>query len=195
MLIQGYVSDKNKSPISNALIELKGENFVTLFSTQSNENGYYKLEVPADTYPFLTAVKDYAINCLEYWCQNISLKNNLELNVSFDTLEIYGLHVFTVKGGNNSLMAYFRPMSLPKFKQGAQDIAPDNIAIKAIVDNQEAHIISVNPVQECIGEQKMSAYLIQIETTNVNNIWHKFELQIRDTDNNYGAAAIFNIKQ
>ena len=30
MRIEGYVTDKNKSPIANALVEVKGENFVTL---------------------------------------------------------------------------------------------------------------------------------------------------------------------
>ena len=34
-------------------------------------------------------------------------------------------------------MEYFRPMSLLKFQQGMQDIALENIAIKASIDNQE----------------------------------------------------------
>ncbi len=65
----------------------------------------------------LTAVKDYAVHYLEYWCQNISLESPMTLDVSFDQLEIYGLHAFMVKGGGNSLMVYFRPMSLSKFLQ------------------------------------------------------------------------------
>lgn len=34
MKLEGYVTDKNNAPIANALIELKGENFVTLFSNK-----------------------------------------------------------------------------------------------------------------------------------------------------------------
>ena len=88
MKIEGYVTDKNKSPIANALVEVKGENFVTLFSTESKEDGRYVLDIPAGQYPFLTAVKDYGVNYLEYWCQNISLHANMSLDVSFDKLDI-----------------------------------------------------------------------------------------------------------
>ena len=45
MKIEGDVTDKNKAPIANALVEIKGENFVTLFSTESKEDGYYVLDI------------------------------------------------------------------------------------------------------------------------------------------------------
>ena len=38
----------------------------------------------------------------------------------------------------------------------------------------------------------MSAYLIQVETSEINMPWHKFDLQITDIDNHYGAATIYN---
>lgn len=192
MKITGYVTDKNKAPIANALIEIKGDDFITLFSTESDEDGNYALDIPAGKYPFLTAVKDYGINYLEYWCQNISLQADMSLNASFDKLEIYGLHVFSVKGAGNSLMVYFRPMSLPEFQQGKQDIAPDSIVIKAIIDNREMCVINTNTVKEIAGGREMTAYLVQVETSGCNFLWHKFDLQITDAENNYGAATIFN---
>lgn len=192
MILEGYVTDKNKSPIANAIVEVKGNNFVTLFSAESNNEGYYKLDIPTGKYPFLTAVKDYGTNYLEYWCQNISIQNNMALDVSFDKLEIYGLHVFPVKGAGNSLMVYFRPMSLPKFQQGMQDIAPENIVIKASIDDQEIRVINTNLVKEFAGGRELSAYLIQVETSESIIPWHKFDLQITDADNHYGAATIYN---
>lgn len=192
MILEGYVTDKNKSPVANAHIEVKGEDFITLFSAESNESGYYKLDMPAGKYPFLTAVKDYGVNYLEYWCQNITLQNDMSLDVSFDKLEIYGLHVFEVKGAGNSLMAYFRPMSLPKFRQGVQDIAPEDVTIKVVIDNREMPVITINSVKEFAGDREMSAFLIQVETAESNMLWHKFDLQIVDKDSNYGAATIFN---
>ena len=192
MRIEGYVTDKNKSPIANALVEVKGENFVTLFSTESKEDGHYVLDIPAGQYPFLTAVKDYGVSYLEYWCQNISLQADISLDISFDKLEVYGLHVFSVKGAGNSLMAYFRPMSLPKFQQGVQDIAPENIAIKVRIDGQEMRIININLVKEFAGGRELSAYLIQVETRESDILWHRFDLQITDADNHYGAATIYN---
>ena len=192
MKLEGYVTDKNQAPIARALIEVKDENFVTLFSTESNDDGYYVLDMPTDLYPYLTAVKDYGVNFLEYWCQNISLQADMSLNLSFDKLEIYGLHVFSVKGAGNSLMVYFRPMSLPKFQQGMQDIAPDNIVIKASIDDQEVRVINTNSVKEFAGGCELSAYLIQIETTESDEPWQKFDIQITDADGHYGAATIYN---
>ena len=192
MILDGYVTNKNGLPVADANVEVKGEDFITLFSAKSNELGYYKLDIPMGRYPFLIAVKDYGTDFLEYWCQNISLQSNMSLNLSFDKLEIYGLHVFSVKGGGNSLMVYFRPMSLPKFQRGDSDIAPEGIVIKAYIDNKETPIINVNPVKEFAGDREMSAYLIQIETTEANIQWHRFDLQIVDKDGHYGAATIFN---
>ena len=195
MILDGYVTDKNKLPIANALVEIKGENFVTLFSTESKEDGYYVLDIPKGQYPFLTAVKDYGVNYLEYWCQNISLQADMSLNVSFDKLEIYGLHAFSVEGAGNSLMVYFRPMSLPKFQQGMLDIAPEDIVIKATIDNQEMRVINTNVVKEFAGGRELTAYLIQVETGERNIPWHKLDLQIADIDNHYGAATIFNSEE
>lgn len=192
MILEGYATDKNRKPVANAVVEIKGENFDTLFNTESDDNGYYRFDIPAGKYPFLIAVKDYQSNFLEYWCQNIPLQENMCLDVSFDKLEVYGLHVFSVKGAGNSLMVYFRPMSLPKFQQGDSDIAPDTITVKAIIDNQEMTVVNTNLVKEFIGEREMTAYLIQVETPKINMAWHKFDLQIWDEYNNYGAATIFN---
>lgn len=156
-----------------------------------NPDNFSMLDIPKGQYPFLTAVKDYGTNYLEYWCQNISLQADMSLNVSFDKLEIYGLHVFSVKGASNSLMVYFRPMSLPKFQQGMQDIAPDDIVIKATIDNQEMRVINTNMVKEFAGGRELTAYLIQVETNESNIPWHKFDLEITDADNHYGAATIY----
>ena len=192
MILEGYVTDKNAQPIANAIIEVKAEIFVTLFCTVSDENGYYRFDIPAAEYPFLTAVKEYGVNYLEYWCQNIPLYKDISLNIVFDKLEIYGLHVFSVKGAGNNLMAYFRPMSLPKFQQGDQDIAPANIAIQVMVDGQEVPVVLVNTVKERAADRDMTAYLIQVEPVSMQ--WHRFDLQIIDQEGNLGAAAIFNDK-
>lgn len=192
MILEGYVKSKNHAPIANAMVEILDDNFVTIYGTQSNENGYYKFDIPAGQYPFLIAVKDYAVNCLEYWCQNISLQQNMSLEVSFDTLEVYGLHVFSIKGGGNGLMVYFRPMSLVKFQQGEQDIAPEDIAIKVTVDGEERSVITANKVKEFAAGREMSAYLIQIEEKEDHTAWNQLEIQITDKDGHYGAAAIFN---
>lgn len=192
MILEGYVRDKNKEAMANAILEVKGENFITIHSTQSDENGYYKFDIPEGHYPFLTVVKDYGVNYLEYWCQNINLKQDMQLNVAFDKLEIYGLHAFRVKGGANALMIYFRPMSLVKFQQGQTDIAPEISSIKVEIDGKETPVLFTNKVKECAGDMKLTAYLIQVDTEGVEKEWTKLDIEIRDDHDNYGAAAIFN---
>lgn len=192
MILDGYVTNKSGFPIEKALIEIKNESFVTIYSTESNEDGYYQFDIPARRYPFMTVVKDYAVDYLEYWCQNIPLFTDLSLNASFDTLEIYGLHVFNVKGAGNGMMVYFRPMSLSKYKQGALDIAPDDILIKGNVDGKPCPVIAVNQVREFAAGRAMTAYLIQIETGEADTTWNRFDIQITDQDGNYGAATFFN---
>ena len=192
MLLSGVITDKNQAPIANAAVDLKDEHFETAYQAFSDDAGYYQLDVPPGHYPFLTAVKDYAVHYLEYWCQDIPLTKPLSLDVSFDRLEVYGLHVFPVKGAGNGLMAYFRPMSLDKYQRGEKDLAPEGISVTALVDGAPAPILQVSPVKEVTGGQEMTAYLVQIQAPSGGTVWNKCELQIQDQDSNYGAAAIFH---
>ena len=192
MLLSGFITDKNQAPIANAAVDLKDEHFETVYQAFSDDAGHYQLDVPPGHYPFLTAVKDYAVHYLEYWCQDIPLTKPLSLDVSFDRLEVYGLHVFPVKGAGNGLMAYFRPMSLDKYQRGEKDLAPEGISVTALVDGAPAPILQVSPVKEVTGGQEMTAYLVQIQAPSGGTVWNKCELQIQDQNSNYGAAAIFH---
>ena len=121
--------------------------------------------MPDGLYPFLTAVRDYGNQYLEYWAQNVPAQQDLELHIRIDTLEVYGLHAFIVKGAANTLHIYFRPMSLEKFKAGEADIAPvlNEKDITVAVNGRESKVYVVNLVREYIGEENrhLLAYLIQ----------------------------------
>lgn len=195
MILEGYVTDKNKCPMPSALVEVKNDRFQTLYSAMSDDAGHYQLDIPAGRYPFLTAVKDYAVHYLEYWCQNISLESPMKLDVSFDQLEIYGLHAFTVKGGGNSLMVYFRPMSLSKFLQRMSDIVPDGMNITVLLDGEEAPVLHANYVQEMAGDTAMTACLIQVDASAKATPWHQLEVRVVDAEQHYGAASIFRMEE
>lgn len=49
-----------------------------------------------------------------------------------------------------------------------QNIAPENIAIKASIDNQKIHVINTNLVKEFAGGRELTAYLIKVETSTSN---------------------------
>ena len=127
MLLSGFITDKNQAPIANAAVELKDEHFETVYQAFSDDAGHYQLDVPPGHYPFLTAVKDYAVHYLEYWCQDIPLTKPLSLDVSFDRLEVYGLHVFSVKGAGNGwigLLQAHEPGQIPAGETGSRSRGP-----------------------------------------------------------------------
>ena len=136
MKLFGYARSKDSQPISGAVVEIKDADFQTLYWTESDEQGFYQIDAANAVYPFVAAVKDYGVRYLEYWCQNLDLNQDQRLDVRFDTLEVYGLHAFFVKGGLNALMGYFRPMSLDKFQKGERDIAPEVDHIQVTLDGK-----------------------------------------------------------
>lgn len=181
--------------LASVSIEIKTENFETIYQTFSDKNGKFELYVPDRVYPFLTAVRDYGDQYLEYWAQNVLAQQELELHIHIDTLEVYGLHAFTVKGAANALSIYFRPMSLEKFKACEADIAPvlkeNNITVA--VNGQKSKIYVVNPVQEYIGEERkyLTAYLIQSSIPEGIQEWERIDITICDSEKHIGCATLF----
>lgn len=175
-------------------IEIKNEKFETLYQTFSDENGKFELSVPDGVYPFLTAVRDYSSRYLEYWAQNVPAQSETELHIRIDTLEVYGLHAFTVKGAARALSIYFRPMSLEKFKAGEADIAPALKAedISVAVNGLESKVYVVNRVREYIGEgQYLSAFLMQASIPEGTEEWERVDITICDAEKHFGCAALF----
>ena len=176
-------------------IEIKNEKFETMYQTLSDKSGKFELCVPDGSYPFLTAVCDYGGQYLEYWAQNVPAQRELELHIRIDTLEVYGLHAFTVKGAANALSIYFRPMSLEKFKIGEADIAPvlkeNNITVA--VNGRESKVHVVNPVREYIGEERgyLTAYLIQSSIPEGIQDWERVDITICDSEKHIGCATLF----
>ena len=194
MKLFGYTRGKDGRPICGAVVEIKDTDFQTLYRTESDEQGFYQIDAANAVYPFVAAVKDYGVRYLEYWCQNLDLKQDQRLDVRFDTLEIYGLHAFFVKGGLNALMVYFRPMSLDKFQKGERDIAPEVDRIQVTLDGKTAEILVRNQVRESIGEQELTAYLLHVSNPNVQRTWNRLDVELWDVKGNYAAATIFNCK-
>ena len=181
--------------LASVSIEIKNEKFETMYQTRSDECGNFELCVPDGVYPFLTAVRDYGDQYLEYWAQNVPAQQETELHIRIDTLEVYGLHAFIVKGAANTLSIYFRPMSLEKYKAGEVDIAPvlkrNNIAVA--VNGQESTVYVVNLVREYVGEERkhLSAYLIQSSIPEGIKEWERIDITICDSEKHIGCATLF----
>ena len=192
MKISGYVKDKGGISVEGATVEIKNDDFETLYQAYSDKNGYYEIRAKNEKYPFLVGVKSYGEENLEYWCQNIDLSRDVSLDIFFGKLEIYGLHAFDVKGAYPSLMVYFRPMSLEKFKAGEIDIAPEIHDICVEIDNLKVEIYSKNKVGEFIGDRMLTAYLLQVSLPEGQDKWKRLSVEISDENYNYGKAEIFS---
>lgn len=194
-VINGTITDKKGNPMEGVSVSLMNSQFEDMFSTVTNENGEYFLEAAEGYYPYMYAVREYAENYLEYWCQNINLSENTVINASIDKLEVYGLHCFRIKGGYPSLNIYFRPMSLVKQKAGNSDICPNitNDSIKISINGTHSTILNLNKVEEYVGDSCVYAYLLQASIPDKLLPIDKnlLDVQILDLDGFFGQASIF----
>ncbi len=161
--IRGVVADKEGAALEGATVGLKNSQFEDVLLTTTNRNGEYLLEADVGYYPFMYAVKGYADEFLEYWCQNIRLADDMVIDAQIGRLEVYGLHCFVIKGAYPALTIYFRPMSLTKYQAGREDIAPDlsSEMIHVSVNGCPLEVYLLNTVEEFAGDRNMTAYLIQ----------------------------------
>lgn len=193
-IVKGITRGKDNSILDGVSVELKNDQFQTIYKTISDQNGCFELTVPDGVYPYLIAVRDYADKYLEYWANNIPAYEELDLNISIDTLEVYGINAFVVKGGGaRALSVYFRPMSLQKFKAKENDIAPvfgiDGIC--AAVNGHKSEVLVVNQVKEYTEQGFLTAYLIQVLLPDGVNEWERVDITICDNENNIGCATLF----
>ena len=194
-LIKGVITDKNKCKLDGVYVALFNSEFEEILCTTTNEHGEYMLEAKDGYYPFMVAVKEYKDNFLEFWCQNINLESNITINAAIDKLEVYGLHCFIVKGGYPSVMVYFRPMSLEKFKLGERDICPNmiNSSIKVSINGFESEVYKVSKVEEYGRACSLTAYLIQVSMPDelLPENKNMLVVQVLDLDGLFGQASIF----
>ncbi|WP_017415795.1 hypothetical protein [Clostridium tunisiense] len=194
-VIKGVITHQNKFTLEGGYVALLNSTFEEVCCATTNEQGEYSLEAEDGYYPFMVAVKEYGENFLEFWCQNINLKNNITINAAIDKLEIYGLHCFTVKGAYPSMMVYFRPMSLDKFKLGEKDIGPNiiNSSIKVSINGYESEVYKVNKVEEYSKDCSMTAYLLQVSVSDelLPENENMLDVQVSDLDGLFGQASIF----
>lgn len=192
-IIRGQVRDKENRPIEGVDVSIMNWDFEQIYQTRTDAEGFYALEAPDGHYPFLTAVKDYGEKNLEYWCSQIELEGQLEISCQIDKLELYGLHVFEVKGAAPALTVYFRPMSLVKYLNQETDIAPEltEESLHCYVNGEECEVLVQNAVKEYAPDGLLTAWLIQISRPGNLAERNKLELLLRDRDGNLGMAGLF----
>ncbi|MDD2195671.1 MAG: carboxypeptidase-like regulatory domain-containing protein [Bacteroidales bacterium] len=200
--ISGKVTDFNGQSIEGALIMIKGYDFGQFVDTTfSDKTGHYSLLVKKGKYSGLAAVRmeDYSKTKLEFWAYEIPAYKNLDIDIRYDRLEVYGVNIFQVQGAYPGYTIYFRPMSLARFATADMsseiiDIAPpsDMIDIKVNINGDNVNVNSIQRVEEFSGKQKMYAYLIHTDLEKPTAAkYSKFQIIVEDKENGDKGEAIY----
>jgi len=200
--ISGKVTDFNGQSIEGALIMIKGYDFGQFIDTTfSDKTGHYSLLVKKGKYSGLAAVRmeDYSKTKLEFWAYEIPAHKNLEIDIRYDRLEVYGVNIFQVQGAYPGYTIYFRPMSLTRFATADMsseiiDIAPpsDMVDIKVNINGESVNLNSIQRVEEFSGKQKMYGFLIQTDLGNPTDAkYNKFQIIVEDKENGDKGEAIY----
>lgn len=195
--VYGKLTDFNETPIEDGEVVIKNASFENIYSTRTNKDGEYKLEVKKGNYFALFACKDYAIKNLEYWAWNFAVYKDEELNIKIDGLEVYAINAFIIQRKTFSMMIYFRPMSLKRWKEykntnveGVIDISPklkiEDIEVK--INDEIADIIGINQIYEkdIKSGESIISYLIQVipSLRELKKDYNKIHITIIDQDTN-----------
>lgn len=89
-MVRGKLTDFNGAPLENGDVSFQDESFQTLFSTKTDKNGKFEIEIDKITYPSVFICKNYKTQFLEYWHWNFIPKENENLEIKIDGLELYG---------------------------------------------------------------------------------------------------------
>ncbi len=123
--IYGRVTDYNNQPIDSCSVSVSNADFSTLYETYSDSLGSYRIDsIPKGCYAAICAMrpKEYPRMLqvpkdemrLEFWAWNVIAHKDINLDIRYGKLELYGTKAFFEYGGRQELLIYTRPMSVTK---------------------------------------------------------------------------------
>lgn len=234
--ITGRVSDYNGNPIDNCSVMFQNSNFDVLYETKTNEKGIYQINIPKgkysnigainmDTYPHTMKVGTKSEDLrLEFWGWNFIADRDTSLNIQYNRMEAYGMHVFQIPGGVPAYQIYVRPMSLTRFlvNKGVQNaqhkedlskitqkssadtakcdnLAPtiDKVGIKVWVDGEEVDILMRQQIKEYYEATEYGiAYYITVNMPKKSTTlpYKIFKIELTDLTNEDKGEAIYYLE-
>lgn len=235
--ITGRVSDYNGNPIDNCSVMFQNSNFDVLYETKTDEKGKYQIDIPKGKYSNISAInmdtyphtmkhgtKNEDLR-LEFWGWNFIADRDTTLNIQYNRMEAYGLHVFQVPGGVPAYQIYVRPMSLTRFltnkgiqnaqhKEDLSNIAQmssadtakcDNIApaidkagIKVWIDGEEVDVLMKQQIKEYYEATEYGiAYYITVNRPEKSTTlpYKIFKIELTDLENGDKGEAIYYLEK
>ena len=210
--ISGIVTDFEGQPVDSALVELKYSNFKTAYETLTDNKGQYRLKVLKGRYLALASLKmsEYPVagsilpkdeQRLEFWAWNVIAEENLNFNIKYHRLEIYGVNVFRIQGATPGYTIYCRPMSLtrgfsePDKKLNFIDLCPppEEVDVKVEINGYPIKVNMKEKVKEYVANGICYGYLLHvnlpIEQTDKN--FDIFHIEMTDLKNGDRGEAVY----
>lgn len=210
--ISGIVTDFEGQPVDSALVELKYSNFKTAYETLTDNKGQYSLKVLKGKYLALASLKmsEYPVagsilpkdeQRLEFWAWNLIAEENLNFNIKYHRLEIYGVNVFRIQGATPGYTIYCRPMSLtrgfsePDKKLNFIDLCPppEEIEVEVEINGYPIKVNMKEKVKEYVANGICYGYLLHvdlpIEQTDKN--FDIFHIEMTDLKNGDRGEAVY----
>ncbi|PKQ67177.1 hypothetical protein BZG01_08760 [Labilibaculum manganireducens] len=212
--ISGIVTDFEGNAKDSAFLEIKGRNFgkESMYETYTNSDGRYSLKVKKGKYLALASMKlcEYPKSNsllspedmrLEFWAWNVIAEEDMELNIHYHRLEIYGVTVFKIEGASPGYTIYCRPMSLSKYfssPKSAIDYTdlcadPDLLDVKVTINEVPVKINMKQKVKEYISDGICNGYLLHVDAPKElsKKGYDIFRIEMTDLENGDKGEAVY----
>lgn len=165
--ISGRVTDYNGEPIDSCTVMVVNPDFNEAYTAVSDADGKYRLDnvskgryaaiaaMRENEYPRALAVDKKDMR-LEFWAWNVVADHDINLDIRYEKMELYGTTAFREYGGRPELLIYTRPMSVTKVieygdfmdksvmeKEAKVTIEPQYMTFEVYADGQPLKILSV----------------------------------------------------
>lgn len=151
--IRGRVTDYNGQPIDSCSVFWQSTSFNMVKEVITNADGQYTARIPKGKYRSMGAINmstyprfakpglPEADLRLEFWGWDFIADRDTTLNIRYDRMEGYGLHVFHIPGGMPTYQIYVRPMSLTRMLKWQKEEKAESIRRAEDLDGIEQKTI------------------------------------------------------
>lgn len=212
--IYGHVTDYEGNPLPNVSVGWGTPHFKEVIDVFTDDEGYYEVRVPVghyfsmgainmDHYPVFNRDMDPEQARLEFWGWNFIADRDMEFDLQYHRMEVYGLNVFRIQGGTPVYTIYCRPMSLTR-SQGYDPAvtphanlapSPENLAVEVTIDGEQVEVLAKEELREYWGEGLSSnAYIftVALPKNDPGKPYSIFRVRLTDLENgDKGEATYF----
>lgn len=217
--ISGRVTDFEGQPIESCTVCWQDTHFNSVSEVLTDKDGRYVAHVPKGKYRSLYAIYAPSYEMagaksglpeserrLEFWGWNYVADRDTMLNIRYDRMEAYGLHVFSIPGAAPVYQIYVRPISLTRSQRLAgeknqmEEMAPpvDALDVRVTIDDENVPLLQKQEIKEYIdADHYMRAYLLTVgrSSSSSDKPYRLVRVELHDTENGDRGEGIYCLEE